>query len=349
MAKNDRKIIYEILQIMCLYPKLIKNPKYKMNKKNGGNIPPVNDERVTMVPIGCQTCIECRGQKARDWNVRLQEDIKDNTNGQYWVLTYSTESIKKLTTEIQRYKDKKGKPYEGYKLDNAIAIRSMRYFLERWRKKYGKSLRHWAVTELGGKHTEHLHINIIAWTDEQEIVESIWQYGHVWRGYISKKTGKIERTYVTAKTVNYIVKYVSKVDAKHINYQAIVLTSPGIGRRYIEHGDARKNKYNEKKTEERYRAPNGAKMAIPIYWRNKIYTDEEREKLWLQKLDKNERWVCGELVAADDEKTYNNVLDYHRRRTKQIGYPDPDERWNKREYEEARRILIQRNRIQEKE
>ena len=34
---------------MCLYPKLIKNPKYKANKKNGGNIPAVFDERVKLV------------------------------------------------------------------------------------------------------------------------------------------------------------------------------------------------------------------------------------------------------------------------------------------------------------
>ena len=31
---------------MCLYPTLIKNPKYKPNKKNGGQVPPVLDKRV---------------------------------------------------------------------------------------------------------------------------------------------------------------------------------------------------------------------------------------------------------------------------------------------------------------
>ena len=35
---------------MCLYPRLIKNRKYIANKKNGGNIPPVSDLRVLMVP-----------------------------------------------------------------------------------------------------------------------------------------------------------------------------------------------------------------------------------------------------------------------------------------------------------
>ena len=34
---------------MCLYPRLIKNPKYKENKKNGGVIPAFLDERVFIV------------------------------------------------------------------------------------------------------------------------------------------------------------------------------------------------------------------------------------------------------------------------------------------------------------
>ena len=34
---------------MCLYPKLIKNKKYMSNKKNGGVIPAVSDERTLFV------------------------------------------------------------------------------------------------------------------------------------------------------------------------------------------------------------------------------------------------------------------------------------------------------------
>ena len=45
---------------MCLYPRLIKNPKYKANKKNGGIIPAISDKRVLAVPIGCGKCIECK-------------------------------------------------------------------------------------------------------------------------------------------------------------------------------------------------------------------------------------------------------------------------------------------------
>ena len=48
---------------MCLYPKFIDNPRYRKNKKNGGIIPAVSDERVLLVPIGCGKCMECKKQK----------------------------------------------------------------------------------------------------------------------------------------------------------------------------------------------------------------------------------------------------------------------------------------------
>ena len=60
---------------MCLYPKLISNKKYTANKKNGGNIPPILDNRVLLVPVGCGKCMECLKQKAREWQIRMSEGI----------------------------------------------------------------------------------------------------------------------------------------------------------------------------------------------------------------------------------------------------------------------------------
>ena len=81
---------------MCLYPRLFSNPKYRQNKKNGGVIPAIRDERVKLVPVGCGNCIECRKQKARDWQIRLLEDLKKHKNGKFITLTFSNESIKHL-------------------------------------------------------------------------------------------------------------------------------------------------------------------------------------------------------------------------------------------------------------
>ena len=277
---------------MCLYPTIIKNRKYISNKKNGGNIPPVKDERVKYVPIGCQNCMECRKQKQRGWQVRLLEDIEHHRNGKFITLTFSNESYADLAEEC--------KGIEGYELDNAIATLAVRRFLERWRKKYTTSLRHWLVTELGHQGTEHVHIHGIIWTNEPLTeVEEKWKYGFMWKGDEERKLN-----YVNACTVNYITKYISKVDLDHMYYKSIVLTSAGIGREYTKNWSSTQNKYKGKETIETYRTTTGHKIAMPIYWRNKIYNDQEREQLWLYRLDKNERWVCGEKIKPDDTKKY---------------------------------------------
>ena len=61
-------------------------------------------------------------------------------------------------------------------------------------------------------------------------------------------------------------------------------------------------------------------MALPIYYRNKIYTEEEKEKLWLEKLDKEERWICGEKIdVSKSEKEYFNLLEYYREKNERLG------------------------------
>ena len=139
---------------MCLYPKLVRNPRYKKNKKNGGVIPPVFDNRHLYIPVGCQVCKECRKRKARDWQVRLQEEIKTNSNGHMITFTFSTEGLQKITDNYPEIAE-----LEGYEKDNAIAKKGLRLFLENWRKKHKKSVRHWAITELGHQGTEHVHIH----------------------------------------------------------------------------------------------------------------------------------------------------------------------------------------------
>ena len=68
---------------MCLFPRLINNPKYKGTKKNGGEIPKSSDERVKLVPIGCKKCIECKRQRKREWQIRLLEEIKHDSEGTF--------------------------------------------------------------------------------------------------------------------------------------------------------------------------------------------------------------------------------------------------------------------------
>lgn len=325
---------------MCLYPKMFKNPKYTATKKNGGNIPPVTDIRVLYVPIKCNKCIECQKQKARDLQVRLLEDIKHNTNGKFITLTFSNDSICELYKEVNSKTKLK-----GYALDNATATRAVRLFLERWRKKYKKSLRHWLVSELGHNGTENIHLHGIVWcsTEQLEQLEKIWQYGYVWKG--QEKNGKLIN-YVNDETVGYICKYVSKQDDKHKLYTPIVLTSPGIGSMYLKGFNSRLNKFKGESTNETYRTSTGHKINLPIYYRNKLYSDEEREKLWLLKVDKQERWVMGNKIdVSKGYEEYFNALKYARIINNELGYNNNKKDWEREEYENYMRIMNQKKRM----
>nr|QJB21307.1 MAG: replication initiator protein [Microvirus sp.] len=312
---------------MCLYPKLIKNKKYTVTKKNGGRIPPISDDRTLYVPIGCGKCIECMKQKKRNWQVRLLEEIKTDRTGKFITFTFSEEAIHELENDIEIKN-------LNTIIDNEIASLAVRRFLERWRKKYKKSVKHWFITELGHNGTERIHIHGIIFTNNIEAIKDIWKYGHIWVG-----------DYVNEKTINYIVKYCNKLDTDHKGYIPKIMTSAGIGKGYLKRIDSKINTYKGKNTIEYYKTSDGSKLNLPIYYRNKIYTEEERQNLWLYKLDKQTRYVCGEKVSVKDTETdYEKTLEYYRKLNKRLGYGDDSKEWEKSTYVENREKLRALNR-----
>ena len=146
---------------MCYWPTLIRNRHYIANKKNGGVIPAISDERQLYTPIGCGECEECRKQRQNGWITRMMEEIRTNEHGKVITLTFSNEWYTKLREEVLREgnkelrkirknrrmkivdKEKERRKIEnrmtGYALDNEIATIATRKFLERWRYRYGSS------------------------------------------------------------------------------------------------------------------------------------------------------------------------------------------------------------------
>lgn len=320
---------------MCLYPKIIKNKKYSSNKKNGGIIPVCNDDRTMYVPIGCGNCIECRNQKKRAWQVRLNEEIKCNSNGKFVTLTFSEESLKELIKEV------------GHGESNAVAAYAVRHYLERWRRKHKKSVRHWFITELGHINTERIHIHGIMFTDDCQSIVKHWKYGHVTIGKTRFKPDEWKNangktSYVSEKTINYIMKYVTKIDLDHKGYVSKIMCSAGLGKNYLNSYNASKNLFKDKKTKESYTTKSGHEMNLPIYYRNKIYTEEEREKLWINRLNKNELYIGGRVFKITNEKELliaENYRTIKQAENELIGYGNDGDEWKKKDYNVSLRML----------
>jgi hypothetical protein len=313
---------------VCLFPKLIKNRKYVVNNKNGGDVPIPNDHRVLMVPIGCGRCMECLKQKSRQWSIRLNEEIRVNTTGKFVTLSFSDEEYWKIRDKLDIKLD------DEYYIDNAIATYAVRHFLENWRSKHKKSVKHWLVTELGQNKSERIHLHGIIFTDMVNEITSKWKYGNVFIG-----------SYCNEASVNYIVKYLSKSDPLHTEYKPITLCSPGIGKSYCDRLDFTRNNFNGNLTREWYSFRNGSKANLPIYYRNKAYSDEEREFLWLKKLDENVRYVDGQKISVNDAnglKNYYNCLSVAQAKNKRLGYGDDTENWDVKRYENERRSMLRK-------
>lgn len=330
---------------MCIHKTLRENRKYLPNKKNGGIVPPFpihkgkEDKRVRAVPTGCGQCFECKKQKGREWQVRLLEDIKHYKNALFVTLTFSDKSIKEISRRYPQLK--------GYTLDNQIATKGVEMFLNKWKRKYKHKPRHWLVTELGHEGTENIHLHGIIYTDKtsEEITER-WGHGFTWIG------DEKEKGYVNGKTVNYIVKYITKQDEDHKYFKPKILATKGIGRDYIKTFNASRNKYKPNgETKETYTTETGHEIALPIYYRNKLYSNEEKEKLWLEKLDKGIMYIDGKEITVNEKDNTKilKALEQARLKNVRLGYGGNEIDYDQKEYEEKRRQLLMNERIKRTE
>lgn len=279
---------------MCLYTKYIKNKHYTPTKKNGGNVPECKDKRKLYVPVGCGMCIECRKKIYNNWLIRIKEEVKTNYKKSYYVtFTFSDESLLKVsemaeTTEV-----------------NAIAAKAVRLFLERWRKKFKKSVKHFLLTELG-EEGGRIHLHGFIWSNEsKKTINDLWGYGQTTIRKLNSEGAII-----------YVLEYILKIDENHKGYKTKIMTSPGLGKPKF----TGNNEFNYDETKE-YIQRNGIRYALPIYWRNLIYNEEQKQYLWEKRLNEGKRYVLGIEVPADTEK-FVRLNKTAREKNKKWGYGD---------------------------
>lgn len=88
---------------------------------------------------------------------------------------------------------------------------------------------------------------------------------------------------------------------------------------------------------------------MPIYWRNKLYTEEQKEQLWLNKLDKNKRYVLKQPIdISKGLKEYFAAVRYARTRNTALGYGSPNVDHERKLYELQARQILQETRRKQK-
>lgn len=290
---------------MCLYSKTMINKRYTPTKKNGWGLfmEECKDPRKLYVSYGCGKCIECVTQRRNSWIIRLTEELKEHDTSYFVTLTFNNKSLREL------YKDADAKDA------NTIAKLAVRRFLERWRKKYKKSVRHWLITELGDER-QRIHLHGILFTDvDIETIRNIWKYGFI-------RVGE----YCNEKSIGYITKYMLKGGSEeHEDFKGIVLTSPGIGKGYLKSSNAKRHKYNKGEKIAPYIDGRGFERSLPLYYRNKLLTDKEKDEAFTDYLDRETISIMGiefDLSTDEGREAYMKRRAWERKRALQKGYKD---------------------------
>ena len=143
-----------------------------------------------------------------------------------------------------------------------------------------------------------------------------------------------------------------KVYINHPTFKQIVLASAGIGSGYFDRLAYLWQKQNYKNINvATYTFRNGTKMAMPKYYKNKIFTEEEREIMWINNLNRGLLWIYGEKVKANDWKTIDNLRRYWQKYGRDVMGDDPIA-WNamkeRRKEEKQRRAIAEAKKLAEK-
>lgn len=258
-------------------------------KKNNYRPPKLWHADLEYIEVPCGKCFECMKARSREWKVRCYEELIETKAATFFTGTMTDKRINQIS-----------KKYNINKKDvNAIITKELRLFLERIRKKHKDiNIKHWCVTERGHTGTERIHMHGLFFTNDlttwqlNKLLYDNWTAGYSFYG-----------KYVSLKTVNYIVKYLTKHDKDHPDFKGKMLVSPGLGKHYLDSKMVREiHRYRDENTNRSYTLPNGTKIALPRYYTNKLYTDRERQKLMIINKNKGFEYVRGEKLENKTEE-----------------------------------------------
>jgi len=262
----------------------------------------------TKVLAPCGRCYACLRNKQREWFVRLTEEMKAAKNAFFITLTYDNDHLPI---------DSKGNAY--------VCKDDVRYFRKRLYKNMGSpsDFRYFLAAEYGPK-TMRPHYHAILFNVSE--TDPIKLHGIIRKSWSKQKAvGSIQREYfcssrgITVDRVNenrigYVCGYVmdSKKDLQ-CGKKVFSFKSKGLGKNYLNSKTRIAWHKDDPLNNNYYPLPEGKKMALPEYFRNKIYSEEQKEMV--KKHNANKNWVnhVKEINEDDHEKHKNNKKNAKRR------------------------------------
>lgn len=234
--------------MQCLQPREIINPKWKkLATLEKRSIHSYRFENNYKIKVPCGVCINCLKTKQSEWRVRLLLEYKyltleEKRNTLFVTFTLSDNYVNDAYSNPGKY---------------------VRIFTENYRRYFGRSIRHFIVTEFGEK-TGRFHYHALLFnsaTDNPAIISSLWSTNppprpvkrnkKLWDIYWQKKPKNfgfvkvvsLKKIPINAKSspsriINYIGCYISKFTDDYIisdDKKQRVFVSPGLGKKYLDY------------------------------------------------------------------------------------------------------------------
>lgn len=210
------------------------------------------------IPVPCGKCPECLKRRVSAWSFRLMEEEKNSTSAHFITLTYDTKHV-----PISR---------NGFM---TLCKDDVQKFFKRLRKASALisevSIKYYLCGEYGGR-TKRPHYHAIVFNvPSQMLIERSWMLGTIDYGTVS------------GASVGYTLKYMHKrkMIPQHKNDDRSMefsLMSKGIGESYI---TPKTERYHKADLVNRMclTIENGKKIAMPRYYKDKIYTESQRVQI----------------------------------------------------------------------
>lgn len=258
----------------------------------------VKDGDGKQVLVPCGKCPKCKARRVSGWSFRLLQEDKKSISSKFITLTYD-DTHKPIT--------RKG--------NSTLCKRDLQLFFKRLRRSHKgedfpkRNIKYFAAGEYGGK-IGRPHYHIILFNADYKKIAAAWSARHVINktvklkrknryGQSHKKVRSIEwrqmghinygdKRGVTGASVGYCLKYILtpkwKSDGDDRQPEFIHM-SKGLGKGYV---NDRMIKWHKADINNRMyiNVGDGKKAAMPRYYKDKIYSDDERKKVGEYQRDK---------------------------------------------------------------
>lgn len=216
------------------------------------------------ITFPCGKCYNCRKRKASSWSFRLLKEAESHDSAFFVTLTYDEKHLPITPNNLMTLNKEDLKKF----------FRSMR---KKHAKKYQQTFKYYAVGEYG-ENRARPHYHIILFSPDLQLVEETWKKGH------------IDIRPITAGRVGYTCKYLDKIQQipkfeRDDRLKEFNLMSKGLGANYLtpemikwHKADLLKRMY--------ITLDDHQKIAMPRYYKNKIYTDWQLLKINKYLIDK---------------------------------------------------------------